>query len=141
MKSRGCYETPGGTVLQAALRGLEELVLDRETRHERDRLSLKFAELVYDGRWFTPVRAALSAFFDKVAEPLTGDVGVRLHKGVATVVRRRSPNSLYDERFATFGDDAVYEQKHAEGFIRLFSLASRIGAMRDAEKVHGDASP
>ena len=130
MKSRGCYETPAGTVLYEALRGLEEIVLDRETRHERDRIGSRFAELVYYGAWYTPLREALWAAIAKVAEPLTGDVVVRLHKGSARTIQRRSPNSLYDERFATFGREEVYNQAHAAGFIRLFSLPSRIAAMR-----------
>lgn len=130
MKSRGCYETPGGTVLAEALRGLEELVYDRETLHERERLGLKFAELVYDGRWFTPVREALSACVEAMASRLTGEVVVRLHKGRAWAVKRRSEQSLFSESFATFGRDEVYEQKHAEGFIRLFSLPSRIAALK-----------
>ncbi|TVQ34267.1 MAG: argininosuccinate synthase [Phycisphaeraceae bacterium] len=134
MKSRGCYETPGGTVLMEALRALEELVLDRETLHERERLGLKFAEIVYDGRWFSHIREALWASAEKIAEPLTGEVAVRLHKGHAIPVRRRSPNSLYSDAFATFGEDAVYDQTHAEGFIRLFSLPQRIRAMQRGNK-------
>lgn len=134
MKSRGCYETPAGTVLYAALRALEELVLDREARHERDRVSLKFAELAYNGQWFTPIRHALWAMVRTLAEPVTGEVVVRLHKGHATPIQRRSPNSLYDERFATFGEEEVYDQSHAGGFIRLFSLPSRIAAMREMER-------
>jgi argininosuccinate synthase len=130
MKSRGCYETPAGTVLYEALRGLEEIVLDRETRHERDRIGSRFAELTYYGQWFTPLREALWAAIASVAQPLTGDVVVRLQKGSARTVQRRSPNSLYDERFATFGREEVYNQAHAAGFIRLFSLPSRIAAMR-----------
>lgn len=136
MKSRGCYETPAGTVLYEALRGLEEIVLDRETRHERDRLGLRFAELTYNGQWFTPLREALWSFFDTVAQPLTGEVVVRLHKGHADTVQRRSPNSLYDERFATFGEEEVYDQKHAEGFIRLFSLPQRIASLRGQSGAH-----
>ncbi len=136
MKSRGCYETPAGTVLHAALRSLEDLCLDRESRHERDRVALKFAELVYNGQWFTPVREALWAMVRTLAEPVSGEVVVRLHKGHATPTRRRSPNSLYDERFATFGEEEVYDQSHAAGFIRLFSLPSRIAAMREAERAH-----
>jgi len=128
MKSRGCYETPGGTILMEALRGLEEIVLDRKTLHHRERLALDFAELVYNGEWFTPLREALWAAARTIAEPLTGDVAVRLFKGSAVTVRRRSPNSLYSEAFATFGADQVYDQTHAEGFIRLFSLPSRIRA-------------
>lgn len=130
MKSRGCYETPGGTVLYEALGALEQLVLDRETLHFRQSLALTFAELVYDGRWFTPVREAVSACCEKIAEPLDGEVVVRLHKGHATAVQRQSPNSLYSESFATFGKDEVYSQRHAEGFIRLFSLPQRIAALK-----------
>jgi len=133
MKSRGCYETPGGTVLVEALRGLEELTLDRESLHWREQLGLRFAELVYYGQWFTPLREAMSAAVESLAEPLTGDVRVRLFKGRAWTVGRRSPNSLYAENFATFGRDEVYDQKHAEGFIRLFSLPSRIAAMKKME--------
>ena len=136
MKSRGCYETPAGTVLYEALRGLEEIILDRETRHERDRIGSRFAELVYNGQWYTPLREALWSAIATVAAPLTGDVVVRLHKGSARTIQRRSPNSLYDERFATFGREEVYNQSHAGGFIRLFSLPSRIAAMRSmAEEV------
>jgi len=130
MKSRGCYETPAGTVLFEALRGLEEIILDRETRHERDRIGSRFAELVYNGQWYTPLREALWSAISTVAAPLTGDVVVRLQKGSARTIQRRSPNSLYDERFATFGREEVYNQAHAGGFIRLFSLPSRIAAMR-----------
>ncbi len=131
MKSRGCYETPGGTILMAALRGLEEMVLDRTTLHFREKLALDFAEVIYDGRWFTPVRAAMQAAFESIAGPLTGEVAVRCHKGTATAVRRRSPNALYSESFATFGADDVYDQSHAGGFIRLFALPSRIKALKE----------
>jgi len=130
MKSRGCYETPGGTVLCEAMRGLEELVLDRETLHWREQVGLRFAELVYNGQWFTPLREALQAGIEHVAQRMTGEVRVRLHKGRAWTVGRRSPNSLYAESFATFGRDEVYNQKDAGGFIRLFSLPSRIAALR-----------
>ncbi len=138
MKSRGCYETPGGTVIAQALRSLEELVLDRETLHFRQQLGLKFADLLYDGRWFTPLREALSACAEKIAEPLTGEVVLRLYKGTVMPVQRRSVNSLYSSDFATFGEDDVYDQSHAEGFIRLFSLPSRIAAMKhqQVEVVH-----
>jgi argininosuccinate synthase len=134
MKSRGCYETPAGTVIFDALRGLEELVLDRETRHHREHLGLRFAELVYNGQWFTPLREALWASLQKIAEPLTGEVVVRLYKGTATTIRRRSENSLYAEAYATFGKDEVYNQMDSKGFIRLFSLPSRIAAMKKAGK-------
>ncbi len=130
MKSRGCYETPGGTILLAALRGLEEIVLDRETLHYREALGLKFADIVYNGQWFTPLREALWAAAQTIAEPLTGEVAVRLFKGAATTIGRRSPNSLYSDAFATFGADEVYNQQHAEGFIRLYSLPARIAALK-----------
>ncbi|MFM9995571.1 MAG: argininosuccinate synthase [Phycisphaerales bacterium] len=130
MKSRGLYETPGGTVIVEALRALEELVLDRETRHYREHLGLTFAELVYDGRWFTPLREALWAAAQKMAEPLNGQVTVRLFKGVATAVQRRSPNSLYAEKMVSFEGEEVYSQKDAGGFIRLLSLPERIRALK-----------
>jgi argininosuccinate synthase len=130
MKSRGLYETPGGTVLVEALRALEELVLDRETRHYREHLGLTFAELVYDGRWFTPLREALWAAAERMAQPLTGRVAVRLFKGAATSVRRQSPNSLYAEKMVSFEGEEVYSQKDAGGFIRLLSLPERIRAMK-----------
>ncbi len=129
MKSRGCYETPGGTVIVEALRGLEQLVLDRRTLHFREHLGLTFAELVYDGQWFTPLREALSACAESIASRLTGEVAVRLHKGSAVAVRRRSPQSLYAHDYATFGADEVYNQADAGGFIRLLSLPARIAAL------------
>jgi argininosuccinate synthase len=135
MKSRGCYETPGGTVIVEALRALEELVLDRDTRFFREELGLKFARIVYDGKWFTPLREALWAAVESIARPMSGEVVVRLHKGKAVAVKRRSPNSLYSEAFATFGEDEVYNQKHAEGFIRLHSLPQRIAALKKKAKV------
>ncbi|MBI1189971.1 MAG: argininosuccinate synthase [Tepidisphaera sp.] len=131
MKSRGLYETPGGTVIVEAVRALEELVLDRETRHYREHVGLTFAELVYDGRWFTPLREALWAFADKVAEKLEGDVVVRLFKGHATPVQRRSPHSLYAEKMVSFEGEDVYSQKDAGGFIRLLSLPERIRALKE----------
>lgn len=130
MKSRGLYETPGGTIILAALRGLEQLVLDRETLHYREHLGLTFAELVYNGRWFTPLRRALSACAENMMEKVTGRVVVRVYKGTATTIRRESPNSLYSEDFATFGADDVYDHKHSEGFIRLLSLPERIAALK-----------
>lgn len=129
MKSRGCYETPAGAVLMAALQGLESLVLDRSVLDYRIRLGHEFAQLMYDGRWFTPLRHAMLAAAESIAEPLTGDVMVKLYKGTVTVTQKRSPNSLYSSAFATFDEDEVYNQQHAEGFIRLYSLASRIRAL------------
>ena len=141
MKSRGCYETPGGTVLCEALRGLEQLVLDRETLHYREQLSHKFAEIVYNGQWFTPLREALSAAVNEIATRMTGEVVVRLHKGTATAVKRRSPNSLYSVSFATFDRDEVYNQAHADGFIRLYSLPARIAAINESQKNKKQSTP
>ncbi|MDP5136750.1 argininosuccinate synthase [Rheinheimera baltica] len=134
MKSRGCYETPGGTILMAALKGLEALVYDRSSLKYREEVGLEFAQLVYDGRWFTPLKDALLAAGTSLAEQLTGDVVIKLYKGNVTVAKRRSPNSLYSEAFATFEADKVYDQKDAAGFIRLYSLASRIRALHQQQK-------
>ncbi|MEZ9235677.1 argininosuccinate synthase [Shewanella sp. 10N.286.52.A9] len=129
MKSRGCYETPGGTVMFAGLRAIEELVLDKTSREWREQVGAQMAHLVYDGRWFTPLCNSLLAASESLAELVNGEVVVKLYKGQASVVKKRSPNSLYSEEFATFGDDDVYDQKDAEGFIRLYSLSSRIRAL------------
>lgn len=135
MKSRGLYETPGGTVIVEGLRAIEELVLDRETRHYREHLGLTFAELVYDGRWFTPLREALWACAEKMAERLDGEVVVRLYKGRATPIQRKSPNSLYAEKMVSFEGEDVYSQKDAGGFIRLLSLPERISALKAMGKI------
>ena len=134
MKSRGCYETPGGTVMMAAYKGLESLILDKESLKFRESVALEFSHVIYDGRWFTPLAKAQMAATNSFAEQVSGDVVVKLYKGTASVTQRRSPNSLYSEEFATFGEDDVYDQKHAEGFIRLFSLSSRINALKQQEK-------
>jgi len=135
MKSRGCYETPGGTVLMAAYKGLETLILDKESLKYRESVGHEFSHVIYDGRWFTPLAKAQLASAASFAEKLTGDVVVKLYKGMAQVIQRRSPNSLYSEEFATFGADDVYDQKHAEGFIRLFSLSSRITALSQKDSL------
>jgi argininosuccinate synthase len=129
MKSRGCYETPGGTILLAGLKGLEALVYDRSSLKYREEIGLEFAQLVYDGRWFTPLKDALLAAATSLAEQLSGEVVMKLYKGNVTVAKRRSVNTLYSEAFATFEGDEVYDQKDAAGFIRLYSLASRIRAL------------
>ena len=134
MKSRGCYETPGGTVLVKAYKALETLVLDKSALKYREQLGLEFAHVMYDGRWFTALNDALIAGAESFAKLVTGEIVIKLYKGTATVTQRQSPNSLYSEDFATFGADDVYDQSHAEGFIRLFSLSSRIKAMHDMEK-------
>ena len=129
MKSRGVYETPGGTVLMEALRGLEQLVLDRETLHYRERLALDFAKIIYNGTWYSPLRESMWASFEAIAQVMDGEVVVRCYKGRAEAVKRRSPYSLFHHGFATFGEDEVYDHKHSEGFIRLFSLPMRIRAL------------
>lgn len=130
MKSRGCYETPGGTVMLKAYKALETMVLDKAALKHREELGLEFSHVMYDGRWFTPLCQSLLAGAASFAQYVTGEIVVKLYKGQATVTQRKSPNSLYSEDFATFGADDVYDQKHAEGFIRLFSLSSRIAAMK-----------
>lgn len=129
MKSRGCYETPGGTIWYTGLRGLEQLVLDRASLRFRQELGVKLADVLYDGQWFTPVRVAMLAAVDCLAKVMTGEVRLKLYKGQVTVEGRQSPFSLYSEAFATFEADDVYNQKDAAGFIRLFSLPSRIRAL------------
>jgi argininosuccinate synthase len=129
MKSRGVYETPGGTVLYAAHEGLESLCLDRITSHYKEQMALRYAELVYDGVWFSPLREALDAFVEKTQETVTGTVRVKLYKGNCTVVGIKSPYSLYDEAFATFDEDEVYDQKDSAGFINLFGLPLKVRAM------------
>lgn len=133
MKSRGCYETPGGTIWYTALRGLEQLVLDRASLRFRQELGVKLADLLYDGQWFTPVRAAMLAGVQSLATVMTGEVRLKLYKGQVSVEGRQSPFSLYSEAFATFEADDVYDQKDAAGFIRLFSLPSRIRALTQGD--------
>ena len=130
MKSRGVYETPGGTILFAAHAGLEKLVLDRDTLQYKAIVAQKMSQLIYDGLWYTPLREAISAFVDSTQELLTGTVRMKLYKGSAVVAGRKSPNSLYSEEFATFSEDEVYDQSDAEGFINLFSLPLKIRAMQ-----------
>src|SRR5436305_1441479 len=131
MKSRGVYETPGGTILHVARRALESLTLDREVLHLRDSLVPRYAEMVYYGFWFAPEREALQRFMDDCAGEVTGTVRLRLYKGNVTVVGRRSPRSLYRTDFATFEADTVFRQRDAEGFINLNALRLKIRALRD----------
>ena len=128
MKSRGVYETPGGTVLMAAHRELEYLVLDRITQEYKSLVAERYSKLLYDGQWFTPLRESLQAFIDKTQEMVTGTVKVKLYKGVATAVGTKSPYSLYSEAYATFGEDDSYDQKDSEGFINLFGLPLKVRA-------------
>ena len=128
MKSRGCYETPGGTIILAALREIESLVLDRTTAHYKEKLALDYADLVYNGLWFTPLREALDAFVDKVMEPVTGEATMRLYKGNLDVLSRKSANSLYSLNIASFTMGAEYDQKDARGFINLIGLPIQVRA-------------
>ena len=134
MKSRGCYETPGGTVMMAALRAVEELVLDKSVRAWREKLGQEFSHLVYDGRWFTPLCDAILASANQIAETLDGEVVLKLYKGSVTAIQKKSPNSLFNVDFCTFGEDEVYNQKDADGFIRLYSLPARIRAINAHNK-------
>jgi len=129
MKSRGVYETPGGSIMYAAHSELEFLTLDRQTLHYKDIIAQKYAELVYDGVWFHPLREALDAFVDKTQETVTGKVRLKLYKGNIRPAGAWSPYSLYSEEFATFGEDEVYNQADAEGFINLFGLPMKVRAL------------
>ncbi len=130
MKSRGIYETPGGTILLAAHRGIEQLTLDREAAHLKDELMPRYAELIYNGFWFAPEREMLQAAIDKSQEHVEGDVTVRLYKGSANIIARKSAKSLYSMAHVTFEEDNVYDQKDAEGFIKLNALRLKLGARR-----------
>jgi len=133
MKSRGVYETPGGTILYIAHRELDSICLDRETLHYKDLVAQRYAELVYYGQWFTPLREALDAFVAKTQETVTGTVRLKLYKGNCIVVSRKSPYSLYREDYASFGQMDVYDQQDAEGFINLFGLPLKVKALIDIE--------
>jgi len=130
MKSRGVYETPGGTVLLAAHRGIESITLDRGAAHLKDELMPRYAELIYNGFWFSPERAMLQALIDRSQENVEGVVRLKLYKGSAQVVGRKSPKSLYSQAHVTFEEDAVYDQRDAEGFIKLNALRLRLAARR-----------
>ncbi|MDE6758362.1 MAG: argininosuccinate synthase [Clostridia bacterium] len=134
MKSRGVYETPGGAILYHAHEVLETLCLDKETSHYKQQVAIKFADLVYNGQWFTPLREALSAFVDSTQQTVTGDVKLKLYKGNITNAGVTSPYSLYDEDIATFAEDDVYDQMDSQGFINLFGLPIKVKAMMDARR-------
>lgn len=131
MKSRGCYETPGGTIIYLAIRALEQLTLDRESLHWKTKLALEMSLLIYDGRWFTPLKKSLQKSSDVLSECIEGEVLIELYKGSVTILKKRSKYSLYSSEYATFGNDIVYNQMDAKGFIRLFSLSSRIRALKN----------
>lgn len=137
MKSRGVYETPGGTILYAAHAALESITLDRQTMHYKEGVASKFAELVYDGFWYSPLREALSAFVDATQANVTGTVRMKLYKGNCVAAGIKSPYSLYNEEYATFGEDAVYDQKDSAGFINLLGLPLKVHALM--KQAHPDA--
>lgn len=131
MKSRGVYETPGGTILNFAHKELESICLDKETSHYKEMVALKFADIVYNGQWYTPLREALSAFVSKTQENVTGEIKLKLYKGNIVNAGITSPYSLYSEEFATFGEDSVYNQNDSTGFINLFGLPITVKAKLD----------
>ena len=126
MKSRGVYETPGGTVLIAAHRAMESITLDRGAAHLKDEIMPRYAELIYNGFWFSPEREMLQALIDKSQEPVTGRIRLKLYKGNVVVEGRQSPHSLYSLEHVTFEDDEVYDQRDAQGFIKLNALRLRL---------------
>ena len=134
MKSRGVYETPGGTILMAAHDQLEELILDRETMEMKKKLGSEFAQIVYEGKWFTPLREALQAFVEATQKYVTGEVKFKLYKGNIIRQGTTSPNSLYDADLASFTTGELYDHTDATGFINLFGLASKIFLFRSLKK-------
>ena len=134
MKSRGVYETPGGTILYHAHEVLETICLDKETQHYKYGLAQKYADIVYNGQWYTPLREAMDAFVDKTQETVTGDVKLKLYKGNIINAGVTSPYTLYSEDFASFGEDDVYDQTDAKGFINLFGLPIKVKALLDADR-------
>jgi argininosuccinate synthase len=131
MKSRGVYESPGATVLYEAHRALQSLTVERDTHHYSQVLSIKYAELIYNGQWFSPLRESIESFFSEMQKPVTGEVRVELNPGRVTATGVKSPYSLYQQDLATFGEDEVYNQKDAEGFIRLYGLPLKVvGAVK-----------
>jgi argininosuccinate synthase len=129
MKSHGVYETPGGTVIHRAHQALESICLDKHTMHYKDILAVKYAELVYNGLWYTRLREALDAFVNVTQENVNGTVRLKLYKGNIIIAGRKSPNSLYREDYASFGEEDVYNQQDAEGFIQLFGLPVKVEAL------------
>ena len=134
MKDRGIYETPGGTILYAAHEQLEMICLDKDTLHEKQKLAVDFADLVYNGKWFSPLREALSAFVDKTQESVTGTVKMKLYKGNIIPAGMTSPYTLYSEELATF-DASDYDQKDSKGFINLWGLPDTVQALREQGKI------
>ena len=141
MKSRGVYETPGGTLLYAALQELEQLTLDRRALAIKDQLAARYADLVYEGWWWTPEREAIDAFVDVLMKRVSGDIRLKLFKGSATVASRKSPESLYHAGLASFGEEATYDHADAEGYIKLFGLPARVAAGRDNRRGESAEAP
>ncbi len=141
MKSRGVYETPGGTLLYTALQELEQLTLDRRALTFKDQVAARYADLVYEGWWWTPEREAIDAFMDVLMKRVTGAVRLKLYKGSASVASRRSPVSLYHAGLASFGEEETYDHADAEGFIKLFGLPARVAAERDGAKGRKKTDP
>ena len=139
MKSRGVYETPGGTLLFAAHSELEQLTLDRRTLASKDLIAPRYADLVYEGRWWTTEREAYDAFVGVTQTNVSGSITLRLYKGAVAIAGRASENALYDERFVTFGEDDVYQQSDAAGFIRLYGLSARVQALKNQERSYAVA--
>ncbi len=135
MKSRGIYETPGGTLLYTALSELEMLILDRRTLAAKDAIAPRYADLVYEGRWWTTEKKAYDAFIDVIQDRTTGTIGLSLFKGQVSIASRQSVHALYDEKFVTFGEDDVYQQSDAAGFIRLYGLPQRVRALKDRDLI------
>ena len=135
MKSRGVYETPGGTILYTAHELLESVCLDKATAHFKQHVAIKYGEMVYDGQWFTPLRSALDAFVEDTQQTVTGDVKLRIYKGNIFNAGITSPYSLYSEDIATFGEDHCYDQTDSAGFINLFGLPIKIKALLDEKKL------
>ena len=135
MKSRGVYETPGGTILYTAHNKLEEICLDKETQHYKMQMAIKFSEIVYNGQWFTPLREAMSAFVDSTQQNVTGEVKLKLYKGNIIDAGMPSPHSLYSEEMATFGEDEIYNQADSAGFINLFGLPIKVKALLNEQKI------
>jgi argininosuccinate synthase len=129
MKSHGVYETPGGTILKIAHQGLEQLALDRDTLHYKDVIAHRYAELVYNGQWYTPLREALDAFVQVTQRNVTGEARIKLYRGNATLVGRRAERSLYNPDIASFTMSETYNQADAEGFIKLFGLPMKVRAL------------
>lgn len=134
MKSRGVYETPGGTILYKAHEMLETITLDKETQHYKQQMGIKYGELLYNGQWFTPLREAMAAFIDKVSETVNGDVKLKLYKGNVIPAGMTSPTTLYSEQIASFGEDDSYDQNDSAGFINLFGLPIKVKAMQQAKQ-------